>query len=101
MAATIFFRAVRTPEITLQDVETVLSEFGCFTAMPDRTGTNPATGEEIFVPGTGKAIYAEGNDNVGNLSLEDGCLLFTGVPESICLLVADRISASLDPWDAS
>ncbi|MCH9693474.1 MAG: hypothetical protein K0U72_03100 [Gammaproteobacteria bacterium] len=97
----IFFQAVRDSAITLDDVTRVLACFACFERMPDRGGVNPITNENMVYSGEGKAIYIENGSSKGNFSLEDGCLLFTGVPEPIGLEVAALIGAKLKPWDNS
>lgn len=57
-----------------------------------RVAINPFTKEKIDVPGRGKALYLLDGAPRGNISLENGELLTTGVPKEIC----DQIAALLD-----
>lgn len=61
--------------------------------IPDRKQTNPFTNEEVVFSGEGKAYYVEDGEEVGNIALEDGQLLITGVPKAICNLIAEQLGA--------
>lgn len=69
--------------------------------IPDRTGTNPFTGEEIQVPGLGKAYYLENGTRIGNASLEEGQILTTAIPRPICEELASRLGAIVEDDDRS
>ena len=99
--ASLFLQAVRDPEITLDEVDKVIERFSRFEQIPDRYGTNPVTKESVVMSGVGKALYMKEGTPCGNFSLEDGRLLFTGVPREVVEEVAAFIEASLEPWDAS
>ena len=96
-----FFQVTREPGITLDDVKRVIDEFDCFQEMPNRQGTNPFTNEPTVFSGEGKALYVENGEPIGNFALEDGRLLFTGVPKQIVTRIAERLSANVQPWDSS
>ena len=96
-----FFRALRDSEITLDDVEQVLNHFSTLQPAPDREMTNPFSGAAFVAPGIGKAIFVDEGEPAGNFSLEEGQLLFTGVPQSVALEVAQFIGATLEEWDNS
>ena len=96
-----FWQVTREPELTLDDVRKIVDEFACFRQMPDRSGTNPFTNESVVFPGEGKAIYIDGGEAIGNFALEEGRILFTGVPEAIVKEVAALVSATIQPWDSS
>jgi hypothetical protein len=55
----------------------------------------------LIFSGEGKANYLEGTDARGNFGLENGRILFTGVPEGVAKEVAILISATVQPWDNS
>jgi hypothetical protein len=100
-APRIFWQLTRDPRLTLDDVRKIIDEFECFRQMPDRLGTNPFTKESVVFSGDGKAIYIDGGEAIGNFVLEDGRVLFTGVPETIVREVAELISGTIQPWDSS
>lgn len=100
-ATRIFWQVEREPGLTLDDVRKIIDEFECFRQMPDRAGTNPFTNESVLFPGEGKAIYIEDSEATGNLVLDEGRILFTGVPEAIVKDVAELVSGTILPWDSS
>lgn len=100
-AAKTFWQVEREPALTLDDVRRIIDEFECFQPMPDRAGTNPFTNESMLFPGEGRAIYIEGSEAIGNLALDEGRILFTGVPEAIVQDVAELVSGTILPWDSS
>ena len=69
--------------------------------IPDRKGTNPFTKEEVVFSGEGKAYYVKNGEEVGNIALEDGELLTTGVPKAICSLIAEQLGAQVFQDDRS
>lgn len=65
----------------------------------DRKGINPFTHEEIIFPGQSMAYYCEMGQRVGNICLQEGILLTTGVPESVCIEIAKSFNAVLSEDD--
>ena len=59
--------------------------------MPDRVGTNPFTQERMVFSGKDKAYYQENGVSVGNIVLESGELMTTGVPRQFC----ERLASAL------
>ena len=98
-ATSIFLQATREQELTLDDVAKIVDHFDCFQEMPDRSGVNPFTNEPVMFVGEGRAVYVEDGEAKGNFSLEDGRLLFTGVPEDIAKDAAALVSARIESWD--
>ena len=94
-------QAIRETDITLHDVEKIIEHFDCFEKMPDRPAVNPFTNEPLVFSGEGKAKYMEGVEASGNFGLENGRILFTGVPEVVAKEVAILIDATIQPWDNS
>ncbi len=60
---------------------------------PDRKGVNPFTNEEVIFSGAGVAFYYENGEKVGNICLQDGVLLTTGVPMSFSFELAKILNA--------
>ena len=97
-----FARITRTTgDIGLDEWSELIAKFDWLEAMPDRTMKNPFTGEAIFAPGVGKAIFLEDGSGVGSASLEDGELLTTGIPREFCEQIAASISATVEEDDRS
>ena len=69
--------------------------------MMDRAGINPFTQEKITFSGKGKAFYHYSGEPVGNIALENGVLLTTGVPWSKCFEIANIIGAVVEKDDRS
>lgn len=69
--------------------------------IPDRKSTNPFTKEEVVLSGEGRAYFVENGEEVGNIALENGQLLITGVPKAICSLVAEQLGAQFFQDDRS
>ncbi|MGH1439423.1 MAG: hypothetical protein ACRBBR_04865 [Cellvibrionaceae bacterium] len=84
-------------EITLFEWEALINEIPTLSQLPDKTGVNPFTNEEVIFSGKGKALYKE----EGNISLESGELLTTGVSESFCKELAIKLSAEVYEDDRS
>ena len=70
-------------------------------AVPDKQSVNPFTGETIEVSGDGKAFYLNGGQRIGNISLEGGSLLTTGVPIERCETLAEELGAVFELDDRS
>ena len=97
----IYWQIVSESDLQLADVQKIIDEFEHFRQMPDRSAINPFTEEQMEIPGDGKAMYIAGGEPAGNFSLEEGRILFTGVPEAVVKEVAKLISATVLPWDTS
>ena len=67
----------------------------------DKKGVNPFTNTEVVFPGEGKAYYIESGDRVGNISLERGVLLTTGVPQKKCEQIGALLGAVVSKDDRS
>ena len=67
----------------------------------DRRGLNPFTNEEVIFSGKGKAFYRVDGEDLGNLSLESGVVLTTGVPRDVCEKIALFLRADLSEDDRS
>ena len=63
--------------------------------VPDREMINPFTKARIVASGAGKAYYRMGKKRVGNLSLEDGVILTSGVPRDFCVELARTLGAEV------
>jgi hypothetical protein len=81
--------------IDLDEWTRVVGSNAFLEAVPDRKAVNPFTQEELPVGGEGKAYYVEEGKRVGNISLEDGELLTTGVPIAACNVIADQLKAEV------
>lgn len=68
---------------------------------PVREGINPFTQERVVFSMSGVAYYLEAGRRKGNICLEDGRLLATGVPRTFCAEVAVLLGASLYEEDRS
>ena len=97
------FGKIRRPdeEIRLDEWNAVLTSNDFLRPVPDREGVNPFTQERIVVPGEGKAYYVENGEDTGNVSLEDGVLLTTGVPKTACDIIAKLLNAQVFEDDRS
>ncbi len=87
--------------IGLEEWQKVIDSNSSLQQAPDRKGVNPFTNEEIIFTGEGKAYYLENNEPAGNISLEEGELLTTGVPVSICEAIAKEFNAEVFEDDRS
>ena len=96
-----FHKIGRSSEIAVSEVDALVANLDSLEAIPDRTGTNPFTGEDVLFPGRGKAYYIDDGEIVGNLSLENGEILATGVPKYVCEKIASLLGAKVTEWDAS
>lgn len=68
---------------------------------PNKTAINPFTNEEIEIPGEGKAYFILNGERLGNVSLEEGELLTTGVPENFCNSIAEYFESEVFTDDRS
>ena len=98
---TVFLQVTREKDLTLDDVKRIIDEFECFQQMPDRSGVNPMTNEPVVFSGERGGVYVVGGEGIGNFVLENGRIFFTNVPELLVQDVAELISATVQPWDAS
>ena len=69
--------------------------------VPDRTGINPFTKEQVVFPGKGKAYYVVDGEKIGNASLEEGEILTTGIPRDVCEQIAKSLKAKVFEDDRS
>ena len=90
-----------TGEIGLEEWNLVIESSDFLLPIPDREGTNPFTQEKMVISGAGKAYYLENGERTGNIALEDGELLTTGVPESACQEIAKELGAQVLEDDRS
>ncbi|WP_444932890.1 hypothetical protein [Microbulbifer sp. JTAC008] len=88
-------------DIQLDQWSSVVSSHQALEQAPDKKGTNPFTNEEVLFSGEGIAFYLEGGDKVGNISLENGVLLTSGVPMSMCSELAYSLNAEAFEDDRS
>ncbi|WHI50490.1 hypothetical protein P3339_18920 [Microbulbifer sp. MLAF003] len=79
----------------------VISKHELLEQAPDRKGVNPFTHEEVIFSGVGVAFYCEGGENVGNICFQEGALLTTGVPMSVCSELAKIFNAVASEDDRS
>ena len=59
-----------TTPITLSEWNAVIAAHTFLQRMPDRTGINPFTKENVLFSGEGKAYYLVEGERAGNASLE-------------------------------
>ncbi|OED41580.1 hypothetical protein AB833_09440 [Chromatiales bacterium (ex Bugula neritina AB1)] len=90
-----------TGDIDLAEWNKIIQTDNSLKQIEDRIGKNPFTKEEIVFSGEGKAYFMFSGEAVGNISLENGALLTTGVPLSKCTEIADRLNAFVEPDDRS
>lgn len=90
-----------TGDIELAEWNKIIQTDNSLKQMENRIGENPFTKEKIVIPGEGKAYFMFSGEAVGNISLENGVLLTTGVPLSKCTEIADRLSAFVELDDRS
>jgi hypothetical protein len=88
-------------EIRLGEWNTIIASNDFLRPIPDREGVNPITQEKVVFPGEGKAYYLENGVKAGNVSLEDGVLLTTGVSKSACDTIAKQLKAQVFEDDRS
>lgn len=99
----LFTRIVRQGNpIQLLDVNKLLESRMDLQPIPDRTMPHPfKKGEVVHASGAGKANYLEANKPVGNLSLEEGEVITTGIPRSACEELAMFLDAVVLDTDLS
>ncbi len=88
-------------EISLSEWNKIIHSSDSLIQAPDVMGTDPFTNEEVCFPGEGIAHYLINNEKVGNISLEYGELLTTGVSLSFCNEIAIKIGAKVFEDDRS
>jgi hypothetical protein len=93
--------AITGDEIMLEQWNSVISNQEFLEQAPDRKGVNPFTEKEEVFPGEGIAFYTENGDRAGNIVLQDGVLLTSGVPMAVCLELASIFGAIVSEEDRS
>lgn len=91
----------QTGEIHLLEWSKVIEKDPSLEQVEDRKGVNPFTNKEVVFPGEGKAYYLESGKRVGNITLEEGSLLTTGVPKAKCEQLGTLLEAVVEPDDRS
>lgn len=86
-------------EISLSEWSKIIKSDPTLEQMKDRKGVNPFTNEEVVFPGAGKAYYVESGERIGNISLENGVLLTTSVPENKCKQIGGLLGALVSKDD--
>lgn len=87
--------------ISLAEINALIAEHPALQPVPDRTMVNPFTKEPILARGEGKAYYLDGGKPVGNLALEEGEVITTGIPRAACERFAALLGAELSEADFS
>lgn len=87
--------------IQLDQLNEIIAQRPELKPMPDRQVANPFTIESMIASGAGKAFYLEKDKPIGNLSLEDGEVLTTGIPRPICEGLALHLGADVYDIDFS
>ena len=90
-----FVIAKHSDQISLKDWNMIIETTPYLERMPDRAGVNPFTKEPILFSAEGKAYVLVEGRRVGNISLEKGRLLTTGVPKRICAELALKLGAQV------
>ena len=88
-------------EIRLEEWAKVINSHPSLIQAPDRKGKNPVTHEEVISSGVGVALYLEDDEVKGNIGLEAGLLLVTGVPMRTCQEIALQLGAIVREDDRS
>jgi hypothetical protein len=88
-------------EIYQREWDKVIQTDSSLEQVEDKKGVNPFTNAEVIFPGEGKAYYIESGDRVGNISLEGGVLLTTGVPKKKCEQIGTLLKALVSKDDRS
>ncbi len=93
----VVFTRIAKPKdsILLRELDEVIAERPDLQPVPDRKMVNPFTKEPVIALGMGKALYLEQGKPVGNLSLEDGEVLTTGIPRVVCEELAALLAATV------
>lgn len=88
-------------EIYPSEIEALIESRGDLQPLPVRSGINPFTREPtVFRPPPG-AMYQPGGERRGNLTLEEGVVLTTGIPKSVVVELADTLNAEWSEDDRS
>lgn len=97
-----FARIIRTEEeIRSSDIKKLIAERDDLVPIPERTGINPFTKEPTVFKAPPGARYQPDGEPLGNLTLEDGVILTSGIPESIIAEVAAVLGAQWSEDDRS
>lgn len=88
-------------EIHLSEWRKIIESDPALEQMEDRKGVNPFTNEEVVFIGEGKAYYVESAERTGNISLKNGVLLTTGIPENKCKQIGSLLGALVSKDDRS
>jgi hypothetical protein len=97
--ATFFVIRKQTGAISLLDWDAIVDSTSYLERAPERAGVNPFTKEPIFF--WGRAHFLVHGKRVGNIVLDRGRLLATGVPRSKCAEIARRLGARVYDGDRS
>ncbi len=81
--------------IALVDWDAVVDSAPYLERAPDRAGVNPFTKEPILFSGRGNTLFLVDGKRTGNIVLEQGQLLTTGVPRATCSEIALRLGAQV------
>ena len=85
--------------IRLGDLDELIAKRDDLQPFPARRLVNPFTKEPIVATGAGKALYLRRDKAIGNLSLEDGEVLATGIPRAVCEELAALLDATVHDDD--
>ncbi len=88
-------------KIQLREWENIINSHQSLTQASERKTVNPFTKKSITVSNIGVAYYIENKNQAGNIALEEGELLTTGVPISICKDIAAILGAKVFEDDRS
>lgn len=83
------------------EIEDLISKRDDLQPIPDRTGINPFTREPTVFRAPPGAIYELDGERLGNLTLEEGVILTTGIPETVVVEVAAVLNAEWSQDDHS
>lgn len=97
-----FAKIIRTADrISPSDIDELIAGRDELNPIPDRTGINPFTREPITFKAPPGALYQANGETLGNLTLEDGVILTTGIPESVVVEIAAALKAEWSEDDRS
>jgi hypothetical protein len=98
----VFTRIARSDgQIKLQELNEIVASHPALLQIPDRQMVNPFSQQPLVASGTGKAYYVENREPIGNLSLEGGELITTGIPRAVCEELASLLGACVFDADFS
>jgi hypothetical protein len=95
------FMRITRPDgaIRTEEVDSLIAKRDDLQAIADSRMINPFTKEPITSAGT--ALYLRQGKPVGNLTVEDGDVLTTGIPRSVCEELAELLGAAVHKDDRS